>query len=266
MSPRSFLRAVLFVLLAGSCPSLTGCFGGWAYPSVSVITPAARIPNKEEVRAFRVDVKDDLIAMDVGEHDRYELSEISAADRLTPQVKVAVDHGWFMLNAISFGQHTQYTLKVRLYRPGYETVEINSWELVDKVEWKKAKSLREQEEAIDALVSTWETKAKIGQEQYWQSQAVPEKGRPVRPNLPVVFDALAPGSTAKAHRDALLFAASEYERLRLSAIPTCEKAIRERANEKPENVTVSWELWNEQQRISERSADKAAKLRALAAE
>jgi hypothetical protein len=224
------VRLAFLLLLSAGCPFLTGCFSGWVYPSVSVVPPVAFTPASEEVRAFRVDVKDDLYAMDVGEHDCYELSEITGADMYLPQVKLALDHGWFMFGvALSYGQHTQHTLKVRLYRRGYDTVEIDSWNLSKSIYWSPACTLDKWEASIDDLVSTWETKDEWCREHYRKEHGM---WKPLAPHDPVVFDALAPGSTSKAHRDALLFAANEYDQLRAEASTKGDSDIVERATSK----------------------------------
>jgi hypothetical protein len=229
MRPRNFLRSLVVVVLAAACPSLTGCFSGWAYPSVSVVPPVAFAPVNEEVRAFRVDVKDDVFALDVGEHDHYELSEIKGAEQYLPQVKLALDHGWYMFGvALSFGQHTQYTVKVRLYRPGYQTGEINSWELGKTVEWKPAATVADQEAAIDALVSTWETTADFTQN--WLISHHPDPAQ--RPDGPARFAFLSPGSTSEAHCEALRFAAGEYERVSGLAVQAGQAEIARRVGEK----------------------------------
>jgi hypothetical protein len=235
MRPRHFIRPALFILLAGCCPCLTGCLREWYSPSVLVIPAVAFIPNKEEVRAFSVDVKVDLSTM-FCERDNYELSEIKGVEQNFPQMKLAVDHSYTTFES---AQRTEYTLKLRLYRPGYETVEIDSWELTKNVSWKPAKDVAAQEAAVDALVSTWGANSLAGRGLYRSKLSKDDLNVP--PTDAKVFEGLVHGSISKAHRHALLFAAGEYERVGGLAITP------------------------EQQSIKERVAAKAAKLRELAA-
>jgi hypothetical protein len=52
------LRYASTLLLAGLCPLLSGCVG-WAYPTAGFVPGVSLEPAPQEVRAFRVDVKDD---------------------------------------------------------------------------------------------------------------------------------------------------------------------------------------------------------------
>jgi hypothetical protein len=100
--------------------------------------------------------------------------------------------------------HTSSQVAVRLYRPGYDLVEIRAREPADGVIWKAAPDLASQERAVDALFSAGTVAAGLTRE------ADPEE---------LLFDALVvlePGSTSDEHRDALLFGAAEYDRLAAS--------------------------------------------------
>lgn len=205
MSRRALVYAVTLGVVAVVCPLLAGCIG-WAYPSVSV-TPVVQVgPAPAEVRAFRVDVRDTPSSTPGDDRDRYVLSEapLILGNCLSPQMKLAIDYGWMgNFLVLSCKSCTSHTMMVRLYRPGWQTVEVGSWGLPGEVDWKEAKDGMARERAVDDLVTTWErdTEGRMGA----LTDAVPTDAK--------VFRCLARGSATPAHREALLFAASEYERL-----------------------------------------------------
>src|SRR5262249_43006611 len=123
-------------ILAGMCGLASGCIPvGYAYPTVAFV-PSMRVgAPAEEAHAFRLDVADGQNCIDFAhrEHDRYVLPPLSPGlgDRLWPQGKVAVDYGWIWnCIALSYGGHTHHTLLVRLYRPGFQTIEVRPWQKV----------------------------------------------------------------------------------------------------------------------------------------
>jgi hypothetical protein len=190
-------------------------------------------PAPQEVRAFRVDVSDDAFGvMDVEEHDRYVMTEMTArfGDWLCPQGKVAVDYGWEMIGVLSYGQHTHHTVLVRLYRPGYKTVEVESWQLPPYADWQKAASPADQERAVDDLLSTYERDDLVTWSRRREASSRGEIAAP--PRDPSVFRNLAPGSAGRGHREALLFAAAEYERLAKAAEGDAGRDVRTRSAEK----------------------------------
>src|SRR5579871_6636037 len=119
----SGLLALLFV----------GCMPlGYAYPTISYVRPARVGAARDEVKAFRVDVADDdNECLEIKEKDRYVLTPLPLHrdGSFDPQVKIAVDYGW-LLNCLSviYDSSTHHTVMVRLYRPGYRTLEIQSWQ------------------------------------------------------------------------------------------------------------------------------------------
>lgn len=200
---RCMFRAcgLLSLLFAGCIPI------GYVYPTVSYIAPVAVGAGPDEVHAVRVDVADDDNSPEFAEHDKYILQTLSLTPNgsFDPQIKVAVDYGW-LWNCVQliYSEHTHHTLMVRLYRPGYKTIEIESWQKTGQVKWEVAADLVDREEAIDDLVATWKTTYLSPQYQY---------AHPGNPRDTMVFQTLAPGSISDEHRDVLLFAAGEYERL-----------------------------------------------------
>jgi hypothetical protein len=214
--------ALLLLVLVGGCipfvPVYFGCPTVACVPGVPVAAPA------EEIRAFRVAVADDRNCVDFPEKDRYLLSAVplGPAGTVPPQVQVALDYGWvWNCIALVYGGFTHHTIMVRLYRPGWQTVEIRSWQKKGSVIWKEAVSAAEREVAIDTLLSTWETDASGHLGAYHAAaeaardagRELPDSFEPPPPQDASVFGSLAPGSASGAHRQALRFAAAEYERL-----------------------------------------------------
>ena len=113
-----------------------------------------------------------------------------------------------------------------------ETIEIGSWELAKQVEWRKTRDIADEEEAVDALASTWETKAQYNQFRYLEKHNLLQKDCfQRRPNEAIILDALAAGSASKTHRAALLYVAGEYERVSALAA-TSDVQVAKRAAEK----------------------------------
>lgn len=200
------------------CLTQSGCVPVYyAYPKVAYVPPLHLEKTPDTIHAFRVDIADDdgCIEFNLGyrerDRDRYVLSTVPLSDsgRLPSQAKISLDWG-FIWNCIAliYDGHTVHTVRVRLYRPGWQTVEVKSWEQVDALKWKEAPSLVEQEKAIDDLVSTWETDYL---NRFAQSSSSESHPRP--PAGVALFRGLAPGSESAKHRQVLLFAAGEYERL-----------------------------------------------------
>jgi hypothetical protein len=194
-----------------ACACLAGCFGAYLLPTVA-LTPSLRMPaGVADVYVVRVDVADDENCDDLADHDRYVLHPVplQADGSVLAQVQLGIDHGWLWKCVVSYGGRTHRTMIVRVYRPGWETVEIRSWQLQGRRAWKEAPDPGSQEKAVDDLVSTWETDC-----QGYSYRKEKLKGVP-RPPDATLFRCLAPGSASKAHRAALRFAASEYDRLAL---------------------------------------------------
>jgi hypothetical protein len=210
---------LLGMLLAGCMPL------GYAYPTISYVRPASVGAVRDEVRAFRVDVADDDNCFEIPEKDRYRLTPLPlhGDGSFDPQMKVAVDYGW-MLNCLALisGSSTHHTVLVRLYRPGYQTLELESWRKQGRLQWTPAATPQDCEQAIDDLVTTWYTAPARLQSKYAYEGFAP-------PHDSVIFRYLAPGSTSPEHRAALHFAAGEYERL-LSEVN--DPALRSRLDEK----------------------------------
>ncbi|HTU92704.1 MAG TPA: hypothetical protein VMF69_21670 [Gemmataceae bacterium] len=189
---------------------VTGCMPlGYVFPTVSYVRPATVGPARDQVHAFRVDVTDESNCFEIPEKDSYVLTPLplNGDGSFEPQVKVATAYGWFLDGVtVIWGSCRHHTVHVRLYRPGYQTIDLVSWRNNEPLRWTPAATPQEQEQAVDDLVSTWWTSPMRVQTQYAAQGFEP-------PREPIVFRYLAPGSTSDEHREALGFAAREYERL-----------------------------------------------------
>ena len=220
---RQFGRALFLLtpLLAGCIPFIPVYY---AYPTAAFIPAVPAAASPAEVRAFRVDVADEQNCIDFPEHDRYVLTPVSLsrAGSVPPQMLVALDYGWvWNCIALIFDGHTHHTVMVRLYRPGFRTVEIQAGQKEGRADWEKTADAAAQEKAVDDLLSTWGTNDPGRQ---WAD----DHNRDLPPTDWKVFASLAPGSSSSGHRRTLLFAASEYERL-AAGLGDDEPAQRQRA-------------------------------------
>jgi hypothetical protein len=206
--PRTIVLAVLLLFV----PLLSGCLVPYcAYPTLAY-TPKVKLESvASEVHAFRVDITRANADVDVfSASPGYErLSEIpvTKTDEVPAQVKPSVSYGFVVIGiALNYLTHTSHSVAVRIYRPGYELVEIKSWDGMNKVTWKPAPDLEAQEKTLDALFP---------------------------------LKQLDPGCESAMHRSALLFGLAEYERLATLArsqdqqerLTTKASKLRERVNE-----------------------------------
>ncbi|MBI3864080.1 MAG: hypothetical protein HY290_19530 [Planctomycetia bacterium] len=163
-------------------PLLSGCVLPWcAYPTVSY-TPRVNFANAGNVHAFRVDFTNatgDVSVFAPGPGTG-RLSRVTGnRDAVSAQIKPAVSYGFVVIGvALNYLTFTDHTMAVRLYRPGFELVEIKSWESGREVAWTSAADLAAQEKALDNL-----------------------------------FDQLDPDCKLRTHTECLEFGASEFERL-----------------------------------------------------
>jgi hypothetical protein len=189
MSASSVIRWICSSLFCLFIPFLPGCLVPYClYPTLDR-TPAAQLPpDTSEVRAFRVDGTREYIN---GGIPRVEVSEslcemsVAGPEGVPAQVKASLSFGILTLPPAMPGfYHWSHSVVLRLYRPGYELVEIKSWDRAAPVQWRQAADLESQEKALAAL-------------------------------FPV--ERLGGGKEEPAHRRALLFGAAEYERLAATA-------------------------------------------------
>ena len=82
------------------------------------------------------------------------LSEISldAVADVPAQVKLSADYGVAVIGiALNYFVHTNHTVALRIYRPGFELVELHSWERGGQAVWKPADGVVAQEQVLDRL-------------------------------------------------------------------------------------------------------------------
>jgi hypothetical protein len=208
------------LILSAGCIPFVPCY--YAYPSISHV-PSVDTEGGADVRAFRIDVAEKLNGIEYAALDSFVFTEVPVWPKgsVAGQTQVAVDYGmvWNCI-ALIFTKHTSHKVLVRLYRPGYETIEIRSCEDKVRFVWTAALDLPAQEKAVDDLVA-------VSKDAYVPNYLVPDGS-----DKPLA--GLDPGSTCAAHRKALLFAASEYQRLAAKILDEREEgdATRLRLREK----------------------------------
>jgi hypothetical protein len=225
-----------FLLLLG--PLLSGCFPLlYAYPSLSFVPPFQAGPVDEKIYAFRVDITDERNGAEFPDQDRYVVREIPVSEtaRVPLQAKLDLDRGWVFYGRQKYSAHTHHAVIVRLYRPGYQTVEIAMPGDAKKVCWVEEPDPLAREKAVDDLLSTWRTDSS-GQAEHDRKFRSGE-GTPNPPVDATIFRRLAPGSIKAEHQRFLWFAADEYERIASLACPCAERLmakanwLRKRASE-----------------------------------
>ncbi|HEV3261171.1 MAG TPA: hypothetical protein VG013_30240 [Gemmataceae bacterium] len=199
---------MLVRFIAVACLFSSGCVVPYAYPHLCCVPAVGTGPRHDEVHAFRVDVTGDIL--DAGESDDYVLTPValSPGGRAPVQARLALDYGYYVIGiAINYPVHHGHSTLLRLYQPGYGLVEVCAWEMPAKVEWWPAQDLEAQEKAVDGLLQAPSISGPRMEFTYGY-----DKGPPFRKEQSNVHS-LCPGSVAPGHREALFFAASEYERL-----------------------------------------------------
>jgi hypothetical protein len=239
MSRKSIVRFGCHAVCAAFFAGLSGCLLPVAYPCLTHV-PGIRIgEDHDQAHAFRVD--ETLRRADLSLDERDLLTPISlSGDAIPAQFDLSVTHGLYVVGvALNYPIITGHSVAVRLYRPGYELIEVKPGENVDKADWKAAPDLASQEKALDDLF------CHVGRD--GDSHFL-----------------LAPGSASATHKQALYFGAAEYERLASGQATTWEDLTflfyREAQNGRlagpPAERGKESALW--------RLTDKAMELRALA--
>ncbi len=194
------------MLVALLSTQLTGCLY-YAYPTLAY-TPEVAVPNPDGgAHAFRVDV-DRTKRESMPTAQDYSLSRIPVDSRgkIPSQLELASAMGVLNPFGVVEGakhEETKYTMLVRLYRPGYRTMEVRAWDKSRDFQWLPAPTLVDQERAIDDLLAPIDSDPKAT---WWdlKDQKSPGLG-------------LQPGANRATQRQTLLFAAGEYQRLASSA-------------------------------------------------
>jgi hypothetical protein len=182
-----------------------------AYPKLDYTPPVELDVPAHEVHAFRMDITTGsglflrgLIDVPPDQLWKCEefvvsrrLTELAATptDKIPAQLKTSVSYGlFFPFLVVNMFTHRTHTVFATLYRPGYELVEVHSWEKAKSVLWQPVPGIEDQEKVLDQLLTS----------------------------------PLAAGSVSRAHRQAMLFGASEYDRLAVS-VRSCESLERLKA-------------------------------------
>ncbi len=231
------------LLLLALLPNCTGCLA-YAYPTLAY-TPEVAVENRDgSAHAFRVDI-DRTDRTQMATSAQYTLTQIPL-DRggvIPSQLELASASGVY--NPFGIGdtkehERSQYTMVIRLYKPGSQTMEVQSWDKSKAVQWLPAATLAEQEKAIDELLADPEAPLQAlsdkwaynlnymqlyngGRVTWWQLKDQKDPGL-----------GLQPGVISPSQRQALHFAASEYGRLANSPAATGPnmQAARERLIQK----------------------------------
>lgn len=192
---------------------LPGCFLPYAAPSLSYVPPFDLECPAGEVHAFRVNIT--RTTKNHAQSETIALKEIGVdgMKKTAGQTGLEINRG-----RLTGDEGTSHTIAVRLYRPGFETVELNSWDSPGKVIWKPALTAAVQELALDDLFD-------LGNVDRKDDQSEVERRRKRM---------LEPGSVSEAHRAALRFGAAEYARLagqivgKERSVPTAQQELRDR--------------------------------------
>jgi hypothetical protein len=187
--------------------SLPGCLFPFGTPKFCCVPSVDLGSNADDVHVFRVDIT--RYFADISGNDSYTYSEVpfTFLGWTPPQIKVTGVVGIFVFGvALNYPIYVSQSVAARLYRPGYELVELDSWQFPRQVEWKMAPDLTSQENALDQLFLF-------------------PKGGELRPaTFFTTSRQLNPGSASAAHRRALLFGASEYDRLAVGQVASTDEA------------------------------------------
>ena len=211
---------VLFALLM---PNLSGCLT-YAYPTLTYL-PEVTVPNLTgNVRAYRVEI--DQTQGKPQPFTQYTLAEIPVSSRgvIPSQFEVAAASGTYNPLGVIVGpahERSEFTMLVRLYRPGQRTQEVKAWDKARELPWSPAPDLAGQEKAVDDLLAIPGQAPTVT---WWDLRDVKTPGA-----------GLQPGGVASGHAEALRFASNEYQRLANSPLanaPGAQAAFRDRLRSK----------------------------------
>ena len=211
MSPVAVVRRVALLMLGLTPLLMAGCLAGYVYPKVSYIPSLDIDAPPDQVSAFAVHNQREQ-ALSLPASHTITLRPLPQQSATGRQASVSLERGYWLWGGMRISEHVSYRLTVRLYRRGYRSVEVGSWQLFEAVHWTSADTLAEREQAIDDLVA-----AREGEGMAWESG-------------PSAFEHLAPGSSDPRHRQALLFAVVEYNVL--ATTPGIDEPTRARLHDK----------------------------------
>jgi hypothetical protein len=200
-------RLVALSLIAAACLLPVGCMLPYAYPHVERLPSVHVATAPAEVHAFHVAARGKSADFSA-DTEEYSLCRVplSADGRVPAQTSLDVNYGVYVIGvALNYPIHYTHFTRVRLYRPGYALVEVKPGTDPGKVEWKPAADLAAREKAVDDLLSEPFDMGLAGR--------MPMLDKPGASAEVWSISRLSPGSASPAEREALVFAAGEYERL-----------------------------------------------------
>jgi hypothetical protein len=170
-----------------------GCLVPYCARTVNHLPPVELGCDPHEVHAFCVCITRQTVR-DEGIKERWELRELEPNGGKTPsQSKTSYDFGLFALSpgtSPGFLIDTTHVLSLRLYRPGFKTVELDPTDPRPKVVWESAPDVLQRETALDELFA--------------MKPVIVAKGEPP------VERKLEIGQKSKEHLAALQFGAAQY--------------------------------------------------------
>jgi hypothetical protein len=197
-----------------------GCLIPYAYPKLDYVPGCDLGPKVTDVHAFRVDVTADQA--DIDANGSYTLSEIvpKSDGTFPPQANLSLERGHYVFGVVlNYNVGRLHATRVRLYRPGYQLVELPAWSSNKDIVWRATTDWREQEKAIEDLIR-WPTFTTDGH--------TVGGGDLARTGIP------------EAARRALVFVATEYERVAaLATNPEDATRLREKARRLAEPMPIS---------------------------
>jgi hypothetical protein len=182
---RWFAMACLF--------GVAGCLVPYCARTVNHLPAVDLGCDPQEVHAFCVSITRQTVR-DEGIKERWELRELPPSGNKTPShSKTSYDFGLFALSPGTppgFLIDTTHTLTLRLYRPGFKSVDLDPNAPQMRVVWESAADVLERETALDELFAM-------------KPVIVPKGDPPVERKL-------EPGLKSKEHLAALQFGAAQY--------------------------------------------------------
>jgi hypothetical protein len=201
-------------VLAALCLAPAGCVVPYAYPKVSYIPPVDSDLHAPGSYAFRVDATAKHV--DIGETAEFTLTPIGMAvgGPIPPQLDITLESGTLVWGPVTYTAGRAHTTRVRLYRPGYQLIELAGLEVGRPVRWESAADWSAQERAVDDLI-TCPAVSDGGAVQ--SRKRKPATGTDTPPALP------------RNSAGILNYASLEYERVAALATPDDADRLREKA-------------------------------------
>lgn len=153
-------RTTLYVVALATLSFTTGCTGipaAYVYPKISHFPATDLNASGTDVEAFLVKTTCSWHQPCPGPANvpRQEVTRIplSADAHTVSHTSLSLEAFIGTLGPLCYGSGLEHSLKIVLYRPGYELVVLNPWEIRKAIDWKPATSIAAQEQAVDGLVA-----------------------------------------------------------------------------------------------------------------